>query len=154
MKALVQRVKSAKLTVDEKLISEINKGLVCYLGIGKGDTEKESKWLSNKIAGLRSFQDNDGKMNLSAKDLCLDILVVSQFTLYADVRRGFRPSFIEAESPEIANKMYESFCNELKNLGISKVAKGVFGADMQIIQENDGPVTIMIDTSDKAKTCQ
>ena len=98
MKALVQRVKSAKLTVDEKLISEINKGLVCYLGIGKGDTEKESKWLSNK--------------------------------------------------------MYESFCNELKNLGISKVAKGVFGADMQIIQENDGPVTIMIDTSDKAKTCQ
>ena len=147
MKALVQRVDKAVLTVDNNLVSEISKGLVCYLGIGKGDTEENLKWLARKVAGLRIFADENGKMNLSVLDKGLDILVVSQFTLYGDIRRGFRPSFIDAELPEIANKMYEKFCAELSEIGVKKVAKGVFGADMHINQYNSGPVTIMIDTS-------
>lgn len=147
MKALVQRVDKAVLTVDNNLISEISQGLVCYLGIGKGDTEENLKWLARKVAGLRIFADENGKMNLSVLDKSLEILVVSQFTLYGDIRRGFRPSFIEAELPEIANKMYEKFCEELTEIGVKKVAKGVFGADMHINQYNSGPVTIMIDTS-------
>lgn len=148
MKALVQRVDKASLKVDGKLISEISKGLVCYLGIGKGDNESDLLWLAKKVAGLRIFPDDDGKMNLSAKDLNYDILVVSQFTLFGDVKRGFRPSFINAELPDIANQMYEKFCDELIKLGIKKVLKGVFGADMHISQENSGPVTIMIDSKE------
>lgn len=148
MKALVQRVNKANLKVDDKLISEISKGLVCYLGIGKGDNESDLLWLAKKVAGLRVFPDENGKMNLSAKDLGYDILVVSQFTLFGDVKKGFRPSFINAELPDIANQMYEKFCEELLNLGIKKVSKGVFGADMQIYQENSGPVTIMIDSKE------
>ncbi len=147
MKALIQRVDKASLSVDNKLISEISKGLVCYLGIGKGDTEENLKWVAKKTAGLRIFQDENGKMNYSALDLGYDILVVSQFTLYGDIRRGYRPSFIDAELPEKANEMYEKFCSELSLIGIKKVAKGVFGADMHIEQSNSGPVTIMIDTS-------
>ena len=149
MKALVQRVEKANLKVDNLLISEISKGLVCYLGIGKGDNETDLKWLSKKVAGLRVFPDKQGKMNLSVLDLNLDILVVSQFTLYGNVKKGFRPSFIDAELPDIANKMYEKFCDELVTLGVKKVSKGVFGADMHISQENSGPVTIMIDTKEK-----
>ena len=147
MKALIQRVEKAALTVDNKLISEISNGLVCYLGVGKGDDYESLKWLAKKTAGLRIFSDENGKMNLSVLDLGYDILVVSQFTLYADTRRGNRPSFIDAELPEKANKMYEDFCSELVALGVKKVAKGVFGADMHINQSNSGPVTIMIDTS-------
>jgi D-tyrosyl-tRNA(Tyr) deacylase len=146
MKALIQRVTKAKLTVDNNLISEISNGLVCYLGIGIGDSEKDLKWLANKVAGLRIFSDQTGKMNHSVKDLNYDILVVSQFTLYADTKKGFRPSFINAEKPDLANKMYEDFCHELIELGIGNVKKGVFGADMHIYQENSGPVTIMIDS--------
>ncbi len=146
MKALVQRVNKASLSVNGVLISEISKGLVCYLGIGKGDTEKDLLWLVKKVSGLRIFSDENGKMNLSIKDLNLEILVVSQFTLYGDVKKGFRPSFIEAELPDVANKMYEQFCSELEKVGIKKVSKGVFGADMLISQENTGPVTIMIDS--------
>ncbi len=149
MKAIIQRVENASLTVDNKLISSISKGMVCYLGIGKGDTQNDLLWLSRKVAGLRIFSDKDGKMNLSALDLGLDIMVVSQFTLYGDVRRGYRPSFIDAEQPDIANKMYEDFCIELKKLGVSNVAKGVFGADMHILQANSGPVTIILDSRNK-----
>lgn len=148
MKALVQRVDKATLKVDDKLISEISKGLVCYLGIGKGDNESDLLWVAKKVAGLRVFPDENGKMNLSSKDLDYDILVVSQFTLFGDVKKGFRPSFINAELPDIANQMYEKFCEELLNLGIKKVSKGVFGADMHIYQENSGPVTIMIDSKE------
>ena len=147
MKALIQRVENASLTVDNKLISEISKGLVCYLGIGKGDTEENLKWLAKKTAGLRIFPDENDKMNYSVLDLGYEILVVSQFTLYGDIRRGYRPSFTDAELPDIANKMYEEFCSELTALGVKKVAKGVFGADMHINQSNSGPVTIMLDTS-------
>ena len=147
MKALIQRVDQASLTVDNKLISEISKGLVCYLGIGKGDTDENLKWLAKKTAGLRIFPDEMGKMNYSILDLGYEILVVSQFTLYGDIRRGYRPSFTDAELPEKANEMYEQFCSELTSLGVKKVAKGVFGADMHINQSNSGPVTIMLDTS-------
>lgn len=149
MKALVQRVNYAKLTVDNKLVSEISCGLVCYLGVGKGDNETDLKWLSKKVSGLRVFPDENGKMNLSALDKGYDILVVSQFTLYANTKKGFRPSFIDAEQPDLAKDIYERFCLELSNLGIKKVAQGVFGADMHIIQENSGPVTIMIDSKEK-----
>ena len=141
MKTVVQRVNNAKLSVENKLVSEISKGLVCYLGVGKGDTEEDMKWLAKKVAGLRIFSDENGKMNLSVKDLNYEILVVSQFTLYGDVKRGYRPSFIEAELPELANKLYEKFCDELQDLGVKKVAKGIFGADMTI-----SPVTIIIET--------
>lgn len=146
MKALVQRVESATLEVDNKLVSEISKGLLCYLGVGKGDSESDLKWLARKVAGLRIFNDENNKMNLSVLDLGLEILVVSQFTLYGDTKKGFRPSFIKAGSPEMANKIYEEFCAELTALGVKKVAKGIFGADMHIMQHNSGPVTLMIDT--------
>ncbi len=147
MKALIQRVDQASLPVDNKLLSEISKGLVCYMGIGKGDTDETLKWLAKKTAGLRIFPDEMGKMNYSILDLGYEILVVSQFTLYGDIRRGYRPSFTDAELPEKANEMYEEFCSELISLGVKKVAKGVFGADMHINQSNSGPVTIMLDTS-------
>ena len=147
MKALIQRVEKAALSVDNKLVSEISKGIVCYLGIGKGDTDENLKWLAKKTAGLRIFPDEMGKMNLSILDMGYEIMVVSQFTLYGDVSRGYRPSFIDAELPEVANAMYEKFCSELMALGVKKVAKGIFGADMHINQSNSGPVTIMIDTS-------
>lgn len=146
MKALVQRVDSAELRVENKLVSEISKGLVCYFGVGKGDCEADLKWLAKKIAGLRVFNDEKNKMNLSVLDLGLEVLVISQFTLYGDTKKGFRPSFINAESPELANKLYEAFCAELLALGVKKVAKGIFGADMHIMQNNSGPVTLMIDT--------
>lgn len=145
MRAIVQRVKDAVLTVNHQKISEINSGLVVYLGIGKGDTIKEMQWMAKKIAGLRVFSDENGKMNLSAKDIGTEIMVVSQFTLYGDIRNGYRPSFIEAEEPSKANEMYEKFCDELAISGIKKVAKGVFGADMTIQQTNSGPVTIILE---------
>jgi D-tyrosyl-tRNA(Tyr) deacylase len=149
MKAVVQRVNSATLKVDGKIISEIDKGLVCYLGVGKGDTEKELEWLAKKTAKLRIFPDEAGKMNLSAFDCKLGILVVSQFTLYGDIRNGYRPSFTGAEAPELAQNLYEKFKLELEKIGIKKVVGGVFGADMKIAQENDGPVTIILDTAVK-----
>lgn len=147
MKAIVQRVRQASLWVDAQQISEISTGLVCYLGVGRGDSDKEMQWLARKIAGLRIFPDQAGKMNLSVKDCNYEILVVSQFTLYGDIRNGFRPSFIEAETPDLAEKMYERFCLELKTLGVKKVAMGVFGGDMLIEQVNNGPVTIILDSS-------
>ncbi|MDD2998817.1 MAG: D-tyrosyl-tRNA(Tyr) deacylase [Erysipelotrichia bacterium] len=147
MKAIVQRVRQASLSVDGQLVSEIQNGLVCYLGVGRGDSDKEMLWLARKVAGLRIFSDQDGKMNLSVKDCDYEILVVSQFTLFGDIRNGFRPSFIEAEAPAEAERMYERFCSELESAGIKKVAHGVFGADMQISQLNNGPVTIILDTA-------
>lgn len=146
MKAVVQRVKRACLRVDNELISEIGEGLVCYLGIGRGDSEKELFWMAKKVAGLRIFSDTEGRMNLSLLDCSFDALVVSQFTLYGNVKKGFRPSFIDAEDPDPARRMYEKFCQELSKTGVKKVATGVFAADMQIEQSNDGPVTIIIES--------
>ena len=143
MKLVVQRVKKASLSVDNKLVSKIGQGLVIFLGIGKGDQEKDTELFAKKIANLRIFEDENGKMNLSVKDIGGEILLVSQFTLYANTSHGNRPSFFEAEEPNRANFLFEKFALELLNLSVP-VKKGVFGADMQIEQHNDGPVTIIL----------
>ncbi|EKD82933.1 MAG: hypothetical protein ACD_39C00998G0003 [uncultured bacterium] len=146
MKAVVQRVRKASLSVEGQLISSIDTGLICYLGVGKGDNEKDLAWLVRKVAGLRIFPDADGKMNLSLLDCGFAALVVSQFTLYGNVKKGFRPSFIDAEDPERARMLYESFCAGLIKTGVTRVAQGVFAADMLIEQVNYGPVTIILDS--------
>lgn len=145
MKAVVQRVKKTELRVDGELISEIPFGLTVFLGVRTGDTEKEAAYLAKKIAGLRIFEDENGKMNLSVKDVGGEVLLVSQFTLYGDASHGNRPSFTLAERPEKAEPLYEFAVNELGRYGIT-VKKGVFGADMKISQLNDGPVTILLET--------
>lgn len=147
MKAVVQRVLSANLKVDGELISKIGKGLVVFLGIGQGDDEKALEKLGQKIAKLRIFEDEQGKMNLSIKDISGEILLVSQFTLYADCKHGNRPSFITAEKPEEANKLYQDMKTLLEKEDIS-VKMGVFGADMKIDALNDGPVTIILNSDE------
>ncbi len=144
MKAVVQRVKKTSLRVDGELISEIPFGLAVFLGVKVGDTEKEGAYLAKKIANLRIFEDENGKMNLSVKDVGGEVLLISQFTLYGDTSHGNRPSFTIAERPEKAEPLYEFTVNELGRYGIT-VKKGVFGADMQIEQHNDGPVTILLE---------
>lgn len=150
MRGVVQRVTKASVTVDGKIIGKIDKGLLVLLGVTHNDSEKEVKWLSKKIKDLRIFEDEDGKMNLGLEDIKGDILVVSQFTLYGDCIKGRRPSFIEAAKPEMANKLYEKFIEELKNYNI-KVETGEFGADMKVELLNDGPVTLVIDTPENIK---
>ena len=144
MRAVVQRVKQTTLKVDGELISEIPFGLTVFLGVKIGDTETEADYLVKKIAGLRIFEDEQGKMNLSVKDVGGEVLLVSQFTLYGDASKGFRPSFSTAERPERAEMLYEYAVKELRAQGVI-VKKGVFGADMKIEQFNDGPVTIIIE---------
>ena len=144
MKAVVQRVKNTALSVDGKLISEIPFGLTVFLGVKVGDSEKEAAYIAKKIAGLRIFEDEQGKMNLSVKDVGGEVLLVSQFTLYGDASHGNRPSFTLAERPEKAQPLYEFTVKELATYGV-KVKTGVFGADMQIAQHNDGPVTILLE---------
>ena len=144
MKAVVQRVKKTVLSVDEKTVSEIAFGLTVFLGVKTGDTEKDADYLAKKIAGLRIFEDENGKMNLSVKDVGGEILLVSQFTLYGDATKGFRPSFSLAERPERANALYEYTAEQIRAYGVT-VKQGVFGADMQISQHNDGPVTILLE---------
>ena len=144
MRAVVQRVKQTSLSVDGELISSIPFGLTVFLGVKVGDTEKEAAYLAKKIAGLRIFEDENGKMNLSVKDVGGEVLLVSQFTLYGDATKGNRPSFTLAERPEIAEPLYEFAVKELSSYGVT-VKKGVFGADMKIEQYNDGPVTILLE---------
>ena len=144
MKAVVQRVRKTTLSVDGQLISEIPFGLTVFLGVKTGDTEKEGAYIAKKIAGLRIFEDDNGKMNLSVKDVGGEVLLVSQFTLYGDASHGNRPSFTQAARPEIAEPLYEYVVRELSAYGIV-VKTGVFGADMKIEQFNDGPVTILLD---------
>ena len=144
MKAVVQRVKQTRLSVDGKTVSEIPFGLTVFLGVKVGDTEKEGAYIAKKIAGLRIFEDENGKMNLSVKDVGGEVLLVSQFTLYGDASHGNRPSFTLAERPEKAEPLYEYTVKELSAYGIP-VKKGVFGADMKIEQYNDGPVTILLE---------
>lgn len=145
MRLVVQRVKSARLEVNGQLISEIGKGLAVYVGVGVGDMESEADRLAEKLIKLRIFEDDNGKMNLSVKDIGGEILSISQFTLYADVSHGNRPGFTGAERPERANELYDYFSRKVASLGVP-VKKGVFGADMQILQDNDGPVTIIYDS--------
>ena len=144
MRAVVQRVRKTSLKVDGELISEIPFGLTVFLGVKVGDSEKEGAYLAKKIAGLRIFEDENGKMNLSVKDVGGEVLLVSQFTLYGDASHGNRPSFTLAERPEKAEPLYEYTVQELSSYGIT-VKKGVFGADMKIEQNNDGPVTILLE---------
>ena len=142
MKAVVQRVIKTTLYCEGKLISHIDKGLVVYFGAQKGDTRDKADYLAKKIANLRVFADENGKMNLSQKDVDGEILAVSQFTLLADTSHGNRPSFTQAEEPTLANDMYNYFVEKLREQGTT-VKTGVFGGDMKIHQENDGPVTII-----------
>jgi D-tyrosyl-tRNA(Tyr) deacylase len=142
MKAVIQRVKETSLTVDGKLISHIPFGLTVFLGVKVGDCEEQAEKIAAKIAKLRIFEDAEGKMNLSVKDVKGEILLVSQFTLYGDASHGNRPSFTQAERPERANALYELCAQKLRDDGIT-VKCGVFGADMKIQQYNDGPVTII-----------
>ena len=144
MRAVVQRVKETSLSVDGELVSKIEKGLVVYLGVEVGDVEDSILYLAKKIANMRIFEDELGKMNLSVMDTGGEILAVSQFTLYGDASHGNRPSFSRAERPDRAKELYDKFCTTLAEQGVV-VKKGVFGADMQISQHNDGPVTIIIE---------
>ena len=145
MKAVVQRVRKTTLSVDGELISEIPFGLAVFLGVKVGDTEKEAGYLMKKIANLRIFEDENGKMNLSVKDVGGEVLLISQFTLYGDCSHGNRPSFTLAERPERAEPLYRYAVNALSLYDIP-VKTGVFGADMKIEQFNDGPVTILLET--------
>lgn len=142
MKFVAQRVASAALCVSGELVSEIGRGLVVYLGVKAGDNEKQAEKAMEKVALLRVFEDEAGKMNLSVRDVKGEVLLVSQFTLYGDAKKGNRPSFSEAERPERADALYEHAVSYLRSLGVP-VKTGVFGADMQISQHNDGPVTII-----------
>ena len=146
MKAVIQRVLSASVSVDGEIKGKTDKGFLVLLGVMDGDTEKEADILAAKIAKLRVFEDSEGKMNLSVLDVEGGILSVSQFTLCADLAKGRRPSFIGSAPPQVANELYEAFCEELGALGVKKVATGVFGADMAVELVNDGPVTIIMDT--------
>ena len=145
MRAVVQRVTRAKVTVDGAVVGEIGKGLVVLLGVAHDDTKEDADYLAPKIASLRIFDDNEGKMNLSLKDVAGGLLVVSQFTLYGDVRRGLRPSWSEAAPPELAEPLYEHFVESSRKL-ITRVATGNFRKTMQVELINDGPLTIMIDS--------
>ena len=145
MRAVIQRVKKTTLSVDGKLVSEIPFGLAVYLGVKVGDTEKNAQAMAKKIAALRIFEDENGKMNRSVKEGGGEILLISQFTLLGDCSHGNRPSFIEAERPEKANPLYEYTAKLLRESGVT-VKQGVFGADMKIQQFNDGPVTIIYET--------
>ena len=145
MRAVVQRVKEASVTVDCKKVSEIKVGLLVFLGIGKEDTEIDLIYLVDKVLGLRIFQDEDEKMNLSLLDIKGELLVVSQFTLYGDVRKGKRPSFSSSASPDIGEKFYKQFIEKVKLRGV-KTQEGIFGADMKVELLNDGPVTILLDS--------
>jgi D-tyrosyl-tRNA(Tyr) deacylase len=146
VKALIQRVSSASVTVEGNCVAEINTGLLILLGVTESDTQKEASWLASKVVNMRIFNDAEGKMNLSLLDVGGDALAVSQFTLYADARKGNRPSYIQAARPEKAKPLYEAFVAELEKLLGKPVHTGVFGADMKVSLVNDGPVTIMLET--------
>ncbi len=146
MIALIQRVTQASVVVEDQQIGEIKNGLLIFLGIATTDTSKTIEWLSKKIVGLRIFSDQDDKMNFSVKDLDADILLVSQFTLYANVKKGNRPSFTDSAPPSIAIPLYEQMIKALEEKLEKPIQTGKFGADMKINLLNDGPVTICIDT--------
>ena len=146
MRAVIQRVKAARVEIEGAVVGEISKGLLIFLGVGENDTEKECEYMANKIINLRIFPDENDLMNLSMLDIKGSALVVSQFTLWGDCRKGRRPSFIEAARPEKANKLYEHFISLLKDKNVA-VATGKFQEMMDVHLVNDGPVTILIDSS-------
>lgn len=151
MKAVIQRVTRAKVTVDNEIVGEIGKGFLVLLGVMEGDTEEQMKLLAKKVSEIRIFEDENEKMNLSLSQVGGQVLVVSQFTLCADISKGRRPSFIQSAKPDTAKKLYEDFARELSLLGVEKVETGVFGADMAVELVNDGPVTIIMNTDEWEK---
>jgi len=148
MRAILQRVKQGHVTVDDKIVGEIGPGYVILLGVTHEDGPAEVKKLAEKTANLRVFEDEQGKMNLSALDTEAEILVISQFTLYADAKKGRRPSFTRAAPPEVAEPLVTQFAGYLQQVGVRKVETGIFGAMMVVYIENDGPVTIILDTDE------
>jgi D-tyrosyl-tRNA(Tyr) deacylase len=149
MKVVIQRVSSASVTIDEKVVADIQKGLLVLVGIEDSDTQEDSSWLVGKIVNLRIFGDENQVMNLSVKDIDGDIIVVSQFTLHASTKKGNRPSYIKASKPEVAIPLYENFVKRLEMELRKKVQTGIFGADMKVLLLNDGPVTIQIDSKNR-----
>jgi D-tyrosyl-tRNA(Tyr) deacylase len=145
MRAVVQRVKRSSVSVNNQIVGEIGPGLLVLLGIARDDTKLDSAYVSDKIAALRIFDDEEGKMNLSLKETGGGVLIVSQFTLYGDVRRGLRPSWIEAAAPEVAEPLYDFFVRQMRSL-VEVVATGSFRAMMDVELVNDGPVTILLDS--------
>jgi D-tyrosyl-tRNA(Tyr) deacylase len=145
VRAIVQRVLEASVSVDGEIVGRIGPGLLVLLGVGRGDGEREVSWMADKIANLRIFEDEGQKMNRSVIDGSRSILVVSQFTLYGDARKGRRPSFAEACEPAEANRLYELFCERSRALGLD-VQQGRFGAQMKVALVNDGPVTLILDS--------
>ncbi len=150
MRALIQRVTSASVTIDDTEVGHIGPGLVALLGVAEGDDEADARYLVDKIVNMRIFADEQGRFNLSALDTGGDLLVVSQFTLHADTRRGRRPDFTAAADPETANRLYEQSVQMFRDTGL-KVATGEFQAYMQVSLQNDGPVTIMVDSADRGR---
>lgn len=144
MRLLIQRVSKASVKVERECVGKINKGFLVFLGITHGDTKDNVDYLVNKLYNLRVFEDENEKMNLSIKDINGEILIVSQFTLYADTSHGNRPSFINAAKPDKANELYEYFIEKAKQKGL-KIEAGIFGADMKVELLNDGPVTILLE---------
>jgi D-tyrosyl-tRNA(Tyr) deacylase len=148
MKTVIQRVSRGKVTIDGQVRGEIGRGFVILLGVAKDDTEEDMAYLVKKISGLRVFEDGEGKMNLNLKDVDGELLIISQFTLFANTKKGNRPSFIEAGLPEPSKVFYLNFIQAFRNLGFT-VAEGEFGADMAIELVNDGPVTILMDSKNR-----
>jgi len=148
MRVLLQRVSYGSVTVDGQIVGEVERGFVALVGVTHADTRAEAELLAKKTANLRVFEDAQGKMNLSALETGGGVLVISQFTLYADARKGRRPSFIDAAVPETAAPLVDYFADRLKAEGVTRVERGVFGAMMQVVIHNDGPTTIMLDSDD------
>lgn len=146
MRAVIQRVSEASVTIDHHIVARIDHGLLVFIGIEEGDAAEDISWLSSKIARMRIFGDDSGKMNLSVMENGGNIIVVSQFTLHASTKKGNRPSFLKAAAPALSEPLYEEFCAAMERELQKTVGRGVFGADMKIALVNDGPVTILMDT--------
>lgn len=150
MKLVIQRVSDASVKVDGKIVGQIKKGFMVLFGVTHTDTKEDADFLAKKLLNLRVFRDENDKMNLALKDINGELLIISQFTLYADCSHGNRPSFIGAAKPEQANELYEYFCDKCKESGFN-VEKGIFGAEMKVSLLNDGPVTIIMDSNERKK---
>jgi D-aminoacyl-tRNA deacylase len=149
MRAVIQRVTRATVAIDQQTVSRIGRGLLVLVAVEPADSHEDIGWLAGKVARLRIFGDDQGAMNRSVQEIDGDVLVVSQFTLFASTRKGNRPSFMNAAPPDQANRLYEQFCEQLELETAKKVQRGVFGADMEVELLNDGPVTIWIDTKNR-----